>query len=256
MRASQPRILLYDIETAPPLIAAWERYETDALWEERPGYMLCYAYKWLGEARTRVVGLPEFKTYKRHPHDDKELIQSLYALFEEADIIVAHNGDGFDQRTSKGRFLVHGFGPPAPFKQIDTLKVSRKHFRLPSHKLDDLAKLLGVRRKVRTGGIDLWYDVVHGDMTAWNKMMRYNKQDVRVLEDVYLKLRPWIENHPALNLYDNPHKCPKCGLGPMQARGYRLTKTLRYRRYQCQNCGGWSSERESDKSFTKPILVN
>ena len=256
MKAGLPRILLYDIETAPPIVAAWERYETNVLWEERPGYMLCYAYKWLGEARTHVVGLPDFKTYKRYPHDDKLLVQSLYELFSEADIIIAHNGDSFDQRTAKARFLKYNLGPPAPFKQIDTLKVSRKHFRLPSHKLDDLAQYLGVKRKIRTGGIDLWYDVTHGDMKAWSKMMRYNQQDVRVLEDVYLKLRPWMSGHPGLNLYGQPHKCPYCGSGPLQYRGFRLTKTLRYHRLQCQNCGGWSSERESDKTFVKPVLVS
>lgn len=256
MRAFQPRILLYDIETAPPLARVWQKYEADVLWYEEEGYMLCYAYKWLGEAKTHILGLPDFKTYPKQPTNDKLLVQSLYELFEEADVIIAHNGNSFDQRTVNGRFLLYGLNPPAGYKQIDTLKVSRKYFRLQSHKLDDLGNYLGVGRKERTGGIDLWHDVMSGDMKAWARMKRYNKQDVRLLEAVYLKLRPWIDNHPGLNLYGNPHKCPKCGLGPLQARGFRITKTLRYRRFQCQNCGGWSSERESDRSFIKPVLVN
>lgn len=239
----------------PNMAAVWGKYEQNVLWYEQESYMFCYAYKWAGEARTHVVSLDEFKTYKKTPRDDKPLIESLYALFDEADVLIAHNGDSFDQKVANGRFWKHGLTPPAPYKQIDTLKVARKNFKLNSNKLDDLGNFLGVGRKERTGGIDLWYDVYHGDKKAIKKMRSYNKQDVNLLERVYYKELPWITNHPNTALYDNnPEACPNCGLGPMHKRGLTRTRTMTYHRVQCQNCKSWHRFREGEKK-EKPVYV-
>lgn len=250
------KVLIWDCETAPSLAYVWEKYETNVLWYEREGYMLCFAYKWLGDKRNHIVALPDFKTYKKSPHDDKQLITALHGLFCEAQIIIAHNGDSFDQKIANGRYLYHNFEPPEPYKQIDTLKIARKNFRLNSNKLDDLGNFLGVGRKERTGGVDLWHDVLDGDMKAWARMKRYNRRDVDLLEAVYLKLRPWTQNHPSMNLLESrPNACPKCGGGPMQGRGIRVNKTTLYRQFQCQSCGGWCHSPIADK-IIKPNYVN
>jgi hypothetical protein len=238
------KICLYDLETAPSLGYIWDKYETNVLWYVKQGYLLSYAYKWLGDNKTYVVSLPDFKTYKKDPENDKELVQSLYRLFESAEVLVAHNGDSFDERTANGRFFFHHLTPPPPHKRIDTLKISRKYFKIQSHKLDDLGDYLGVGRKERTGGIDLWRDVLDGDMKAWKKMCKYNRMDVILLERIYLHLRPWAENHPAINLIENNVKaCPKCGACELVARGTRYNKTTIYQRYRCKACGGWCNSR-------------
>lgn len=250
------KILLWDCETMPNIAAIWGKYEQDALWYEREGYMFCFSYKFLGDKRTRVLSLPDFKTYKKNPHDDKELIQALYALFEEADVIIAHNGDSFDQKVANGRFLVHGLTPPAPYKQTDTLKIARKNFKLNSNKLDDLGRILGVGRKERTGGIDLWYDVYHGDQKAVKKIVSYNIQDVNLLERVYMKLRGWDTNSAPVNVYEGrPNACRVCGSDKIYAgMKYRATNTTLYQYFRCMGCGANLKSRLPEKGI-KPLYV-
>lgn len=238
------RILIYDLESFPNIAAVWGKYEQNVLWYEREGGLASFAYKWLGERQTHVKALPDYRTYRKDMYDDKFLIQDLYELFNQADAVVAHNGDSFDQKKANARYLAHNIVPPEPYKQIDTLKVARKHFKLNSNKLDDLGSLLGVGRKERTGGLDLWHDCYYGDTKAWRKMKSYNKQDVVLLEKVYLKLLPWMSSHPAMGILTNiPGACPKCGKGPMQKRGFNFTTVSTVQRYQCQSCGGWSQGR-------------
>lgn len=137
-----------------------------------------------------------------------------------------------------------GLPPPAPYKQLDTKKIAKKYFSFTSNKLDDLGRYLGIGQKLDTGGYGLWLGCEEGDPKAWKKMKRYNKQDVVLLEEVYLKLRPWIANHPAV---DNRDNCPKCNSANMQKRGYGFNKTSKYQRFQCMDCGGWSRVRVNEQ---------
>lgn len=251
------KILIYDIETAPNLGYIWGKYEQDVIRYESEWYIMCFAYKWLGERSTHVIALPDFpKFYSKYPENDLGVVKELHRLFSEADVVIAHNGNSFDQKKSQARMAYHGFKPPEPYRQIDTKLVSRKYFSFNSNKLDDLGELLGCGRKIQTGGFDLWYGCMRGDKKSWNKMKRYNKQDVVLLEKIYLKLLPWINNHPAMNVLGELDSCPKCGHGPMQRRGKQINKSNFYWRYQCQRCGGWSRQRLVEKDKNKVAYVN
>jgi DNA polymerase elongation subunit (family B) len=243
------KILLYDIETSPSLGYTWEMWETNVLKVIQPWYMLCFSYKWLGEKKTHVISLPQFKGYKKNHRDDKELVKKLWSLFEEADIIMGHNGDRFDIKKTNAKFIEHGFNPPEPYKTIDTLKIARRYFKFDSNKLDSLGEYLGVGRKMKTGGFDLWLDCMDGDMKAWVRMEKYNKQDVVLLEKVYLKLRPWIQNHPNLNILDNKYNsCPNCKSSNLHKRGFSLTTIGKKQRWQCKDCGAWSTSTKTIKT--------
>ena len=50
-----PKILLFDIETAPALAWVWAQFDTSVIATEQDWYMLCFAYKWLDEKRTYFV---------------------------------------------------------------------------------------------------------------------------------------------------------------------------------------------------------
>ena len=67
-------------------------------------------------------------------------------------------------------------------------------------------------------------------------------RDVIATELVYLKLLPWIDNHPNVGAYEPSTEavCPKCGSDNLQRRGTSILQQGRYPRYQCQACGGWS----------------
>lgn len=256
-KSNKAKVLLYDIETAPNLIHTWGIYEQTALEVVRPWYILCFAYKWLDEATTHVVSLPDFeKAYKKDPENDFFVVNRLYELFNEADIIIAHNGNNFDQKKVSARFLVHGFDPPTYYRQIDTLKEARKHFKFDSNKLNDLGVALDLGEKVQTGGYGLWKNVMAGDESAWKKMKKYNKQDVVLLEQIYKVLRPWIANHPNISVLNGlMDGCPKCGSFRMQKRGIRNNKTTAYQEYQCQSCRGYSRSRISTNTEV-PEYVN
>ena len=232
----------------------WGKYDQNVLDFERDWYILSFSYKWIGKKRVDAVALPDFKTlYKKDKEDDSALCLALWQLFNEADIIIAHNGDRFDIRKANARFLQHGFDVPEPYKTIDTLKIARRYFKFDSNKLDDLARYLGLGRKVNVGGFSTWKGCMNGDMASWRKMVTYNKMDVDLLEKVYIIMRPWVHNHVNINS-SGGEKCPACGSTDVQKRGWARTRINRYQRVQCQNCGKWSRSTLAEK-VNKPLLV-
>lgn len=244
-----PRILLWDIETSPSLGWVWEKWDTNVLSFEAEWYILSVAWKWLGESRVHAKGLPDFPSYRRNPTSDKALCGTIHELLSEADVVVAHNGNKFDQPKARARLLVNGFDPPQPFREVDTCQVAKRHFNFTSNKLGDLCTQLGIGGKEETGGFATWLGCMSGDEAAWKRMLRYNKQDVRLLEALYLRLRPWIERHPHVGLMaDDADACPKCGGGPLTCQGFRYYGVTKRQRYQCRACGGWCQGRTMVKS--------
>jgi len=239
----EPKVLLYDLETGPNLGYVWGKWEQNVIEFAQEWELLCFAFKWLGKNAITA--------YAQDTMTEEELVGQLHELIDEADVVIAHNGDRFDQRMANAKFIEFGMDPPSPYRSIDTKKVAARYFRFTSNKLDDLGEKLGVGRKDNVGGFATWLACMEGDQKAWNRMKKYNKQDVALLEDVYLKLRPWIENHPPMNiLKDSITACPKCGEEDnLHKRGTRkLNKTTTVQRYQCQSCGGWCQSRHSQKS--------
>jgi hypothetical protein len=243
-----PKILLFDIETAPNLGYVWGKYEQNVIEYTSEWYMLAWSAKWLG-GKQITRGLIDYEGYEPHGECDKLLVVELHRLIEQADVIVAHNGDKFDIKRSNTRFVENGLKPPEPFRTVDTCKVARRHFGFNSNKLDDLGRRLGVGRKAPTGGFDLWKGCMAGDKKAWNRMKRYNAQDVRLLEAVYLKLLPWITNHPHVGiLSDTENGCRNCGGTHLQRRGRLITATGIKPRFQCQDCGTWMCGKHQKKT--------
>jgi hypothetical protein len=241
-------VAIVDIETAPNLAYVWGHYEQNVIAYERQWTLLSFAYKWRGEKKVHCSALCDFPSYERSPHDDSQLMAALWRVFDEADLIVWHNGDRFDRKKSNTRFLAANLSPPSPYKTVDTLKVARREFAFNSNKLGDLAKFFGFAGKVKHDGAETWLGCIRGDAKQWALMKKYNAHDVVINEWVYERLLPWITNHPNITL-DEPKResplCPNCGSDRVLKRGWNMAKSYRMRRYQCLGCGHWSSgERE------------
>lgn len=236
------KILLIDLETSPNIGAFFELYkEGNILWTDQYWYILCFAYKWLGEKETHCVALPDFKTWKKDKTSDEELVKKLWELFNQAEIIIAQNGNAFDFKKANARFIKWHLDPPSFYQKIDTLLIARKYFRFDSNKLDDLGDYLGIGRKIRTEK-GLWKDCMNGDKKAWAMMEEYNKRDVILLEKVYYKLRAWDTSSPNMNLLiGGVFCCPTCGSSNTEKRGFRYSKVNIYQQYFCKNCGRWST---------------
>ena len=231
------KILFLDIETFPNIAYVWGKYQQDVIRYTQQSCIATYAAKWQG-GKVFAGSLPEFDNYVPGSYDDSKLIDQLWALLDEADIVVAHNGDNFDVRTCKARFVFHGMTPPSPFRTVDTKKVAKSVGRFNSNALNDLGDLLFNDKKIKTD-FDLWQGCINGDKKSWNQMVRYNKKDVLLLEKLYLRLLPWIPNHPNQAVSGKP-SCPKCGSQNIMYKGYRCTQTRQYRQFVCRHCGGWS----------------
>jgi DNA polymerase elongation subunit (family B) len=233
------KILLLDIETAPSLGYVWGKYDQNVIRFLQDWYILSFAYRWFDTDQPIVCkALPDYPNYKRNKRDDKALCQDLWDLLNEADIVVAHNGDNFDIKKINARLVLHGIPPPAPYKTVDTLKLARKHFKFDSNRLNDLARVLGLGEKVRIHA-DNWNDCMNGDMKAWAIMKEYNPHDIVLLEGLYVLLRAWGSHPDVALIAGHPGDCPTCGSDRVQRRGLIHLKTRSYQRLNCQACGSW-----------------
>jgi len=245
-----PRVLFLDIETSPLLAWTWSLYGEQRISPttqlERDWNILSWSASW-GDEPYNVFGrsLNDDKRRKRVSSemwwcDDYYLARDIGELMEKADVIVAHNGDRFDIPKVNSRLLAHRLPVPTPFKTIDTLKVSRSRFRHTSHRLVYLAELLGFDGKIDTD-FSLWQRCVHGNAKAFEDMLDYNKQDIVVLYNCYLKLRPWIKNPPNLSAISGSGAghCPRCDArirSEEKWTGWHVTPRNRYPTLRCHKC--------------------
>lgn len=236
------KIALLDIETAPNLGYTWGKWEQNVISFVRQWYMLSYSWKWLDSSDVYCKGLCDYPGYRKNVDNDEQLLRDLWKVFDEADIVVAHNGDAFDIKKSNARFIVHDLPPPSTYKTVDTLKLAKKHFKFESNKLGDLGEYLEVGAKLPHTGFEVWKGCMRGDQASWDVMKEYNTQDVLLLERVYLKLRPWATTHPNLTVYGGSKEaCPTCGSDHVQRRGFNYAKVQVRQRWRCNSCGSWYS---------------
>jgi hypothetical protein len=243
---NKPRILVFDIEKLPSIGYVWGRWEQNVIRFTQQTAVCTFVAKWLHDKKIISKSLPDYAGYSAGSYDDKALVADLWKLLDEADMVIAHNGDSFDTKVAMGRFIFHGMKPPAPFKSIDTKKMVKEVARYNSNSLDDLCSLLGLGKKLKTD-FDLWEGCINGDMACWNKMVKYNKMDVLLLEKLYLRLLPFAKTHPNLTFWTRG-ECPKCGGHNIQYRGVARCITRQYRRFVCKDCGSWGRVVKSDKA--------
>ena len=212
--------------------------------------MICASWRWAGEEKVHSVSvLDDPKRFKRDPSDDRYVIETLHKVLSEADVLVGHNSDSFDKRYLDTRILVHGLDPLPPIPSIDTCKIAKSKFYFNSGKLDYLGKLLKVGQKIDTTP-GLWMRVLNGEKAAIREMVVYNQEDVRLLERVFNKLRPFIPNHINRQLFDRGEGCPRCGSHKIQSRGTHKAITRIYQRWFCNACRGWFRTLRAEKNST------
>lgn len=250
-----PRILIFDIETSPLKAYVWKLWKTNVNLDHIINEWFCIAWsaKWLysNEVMGEVLTPQEIKR-----EDDKRIISSLWDLINKADIVVAHNGNRFDIPRINARFIINDLPPTKPYFSIDTCLIARKQFGFSSNKLDALAGYFNIPHKLDTD-FDLWRRCLEGDQQALDYMLEYNKKDVTILEEVYLRIRPWIKNHPNVgNLNDDRCSCAYCGSNNIEIvpDQFYYTNVGKYSIYKCEECGGLSRGRKKINEY--PLLTS
>lgn len=231
-------LLYIDIETTPLVVETWGAYESNAMHILEHSKILGFAYAWNDGPVKTVYPLPT--GYESFDEDEeKQILHELWYLFDEADFVVAHNGDRFDIKKINTRLIKAGFPPPSPFLSIDTLKLARSNFSFTKNNLGELGLFFGLGGKLDHTGYALWRGCLEGDLASWKLMRRYNKRDVELLRDVYKVLRPWAKSHPSV-LDMGETGCPRCKSQLHQKRGVRRTAAgTFYQRFQCTGCGAY-----------------
>lgn len=232
---NKPKILLWDIETLPRVVTVWEHYEQNVLWCIKEWQLLSFAWKWFGDPKINVMSLRTVS--------EAQLVAELWGLMDSADFTVAHNGDKFDIKKARTKFIEYKHNPFEPSHTVDTLKIAKAHFSFPSNKLDDLCAYLGIGRKVNTGGVSLWRECFEGNIKSLNKMETYNKHDVRLLEGLYKRISPWVYNQPKISIISGQREqCPNPACGSMNTHrnGFKYTAAQGKKvKMQCQDCFKW-----------------
>lgn len=240
-----PKIVLFDIETSPSISFTWKRFKENISIDQviQDPIMLTWSAKILysDEILSDKITAQEVVKF-----DDKRIVTSLWKVLDDADIVIGHYSDHFDIPMLNSRAVINGLAPYTPITSIDTKAIASRNFRFPSNKLDALGSYFGVGQKIKTE-FSLWRRCIMGDVIAIDEMCTYNKQDVVLLEEVYLKLRPWTKAHPNVAMYIDSTKtmCSHCGSEDVTKidKPY-YTQTNKYDVYRCK-CGALSRGRKS-----------
>lgn len=222
------RILTFDIESAG----------VNALKSDL-GFVLMVGYKWLHEPEAKIITIK--KKHLKH-FDDRDVLRRFSTVYTKADITVAHFGSVYDRRFIQGRLLIHDLPPIPQTIMRDTCMIARSVANYSSNRLKNLGTTLDLvhtKHEKGAGWPGWWFKAMQGDMNAVREMAEYCKGDVLATEELYLRLRPFDNAHPRLDM--RSARCGACG-GHTERRGYRYTKTTRYARLQCLNalCQRWS----------------
>lgn len=200
-----PRVLIYDIETAPLLGYCW------SLWDNNIGlnqihsdwHVLSWAAKWMGEGDVYY----EDQRNAKNVEDDKELLQGIWKLLDECDFVITQNGKKFDQKKLNARFVIHGMKPPSSYRHIDVLQIAKSQFGFTSNKLQYMTETLCKKYKksghAKFSGFELWSECLRGNMEAWSEMENYNILDILSLEELYSIISPWDSKLPNFSVYDD-----------------------------------------------------
>lgn len=237
---SGAKILYFDVETAPISAAVWGLWDNNVSLNmiQSDWYLLSFCAKWAHS--DEVIYFDKRNSW--NDEDDSELLQELWSLLDEADIVIGQNSKKFDEKKVNARFILNGMKPPSHYRSIDTMQIAKRHFGFTSNKLEYMTDKLCKRYKKLThgkfAGYELWKQCLVGNPAAWEEMRDYNINDVLSLEELYHILRPYFKGNLNLNVYteSNEFKCV-CGNDSFTHNGYHYTNASKFDRFKCDNCG-------------------
>jgi len=220
-RIQNLKVLVYDIETSYNIVSSWRtgynlNIPVSNIIKERA--IICVSWKWVGE--DKVYNL----TWDKN-QCDKFLLEQFINVMNDADLLVAHNGDRFDLKWIRTRALKHGLDMLPFYQQHDTIKTAKRYFNFNSNKLDYISSFLGHEGKIKTE-YELWDKIIlHKDKDALIEMVKYCDEDVRQLEKVYLDLLNWDKPKTHAGVLKNRPKftSPYSGSRNLEFIKYRST---------------------------------
>jgi DNA polymerase elongation subunit (family B) len=214
------------------------------------GIILCCGFKEVGTGKPKVLDILDYVG------DDMDLIKAEKRLLKDiskelldSDVWLTHFGTYYDIPFVNTRLLYHDLPVvPSNFAHIDTWKIAKNRLKLRNNRLITVSEFLGTEEEKNAIKPEQWIRALGGHAPSMRYIVEHCRRDVVVLEEAYLRLRPLVLDHPNRGLIDGRGGCSVCGETKLQKRGFHVTRTRKYQRFQCTSCGGWSKG-------TKPVEI-
>lgn len=249
VNAQGPKILLFDIETAPIVAHMW------SMWQQGFGlnqiendwFILSFAAKWLGSDEVFYYDQSEAVNIE----EDYDLLLKLWNLLNEADIVIGQNVKKFDVKKTNARFIINGLPKPSTYRLIDTLEIAKQQFGFTSNKLeymtDKLCSKTVKSKHEKFPGHLLWSECLKGNSEAWAEMKEYNIDDVLSLEELYNLLSSWDSKLPNFDVYVDE----VLDMSEWEKDGFHYTNLGKYQRYRNKLTGQQRRSRVNSLSKEK-----
>lgn len=238
----QPKVGVLDIETSAMEALVFERRDVNIGLDNiiKDWQIIAWSFKWLG--KKKVI----YQDVRRA--SEKTILQILWRLLDQADIIITQNGQSFDSKRINARFIHYGMPPPSFYCHLDTYRIARHVADFTSNSLEYLSDKLCVKYKKlkhsKFPGISLWNECRKNNIKAWEEMKRYNIRDTLVTEELYEKLRAWAPDKypkPYQDRISSSLHCNTCDYkGNMTKWGFYRTNKGMWARFACPHCGSFA----------------
>jgi|GEM_PF-5368127 len=239
----KPKILIYDLE-----FCATQTFKGDLRID--PGFIFCFGYKELGSPRAKTISILDYPG--RTSIDDSNLVREIGKILQDVDLHVFQFGKRCDFKFIQTKLLKHGFPLLSnKYTAFDTCEYARRYLGLKSNSLAALATFFNLDESKMHLPADTWLLANAGNELAIRRIARRCESDVRITEEIYLRLRPLVTDHPPihsistleeLGVAERPKLCQCCGeVGSFSAQGPRPLKTKIMQQWKCRRCGAWVS---------------
>lgn len=228
--------LFWDLEVSPDIVLSWRVGHKVSIGPEniiKERAIICIGYKWEQDKKARVLVWDD-------KQDDKEILRQFINLANEADELIAHNGDKFDMPWFMTRCLFHRLPTFPVYKTADTLQWAKRRFYFNSNKLNYIAQFLGMGAKLKTD-FGMWREItLNNDRSALKKMAIYCARDVELLQNVWQKLAPLsaIKSHAGVMANRDNWSCPACASEHVKKNLSRISACgTTSHQMKCNDCG-------------------
>lgn len=214
------------------------------------GIVLCVGFKEVGRGKPEVYNILDYTGVDNDLiKAEKRLLKDVSKKLLDSDVWLTHFGTHYDIPFVNTRLLYHQLPIlPPNYAHIDTWKIARNRLKTRNNRLITLSEFLGTDDEKNAIKPEQWIRALGGHSPSMDYIVEHCRRDVLVLEEVYTRLRPLVLDHPNRGLVDGGGGCGVCGSNQLQKRGTHITRTRKYQRFQCQDCGAWSKS-------VKPIEV-
>ena len=211
------------------------------------GVVLCVGFKEVGTGKPVVLSVGDYEG-DNIIKLEKELLKDVSKRLLDCDVWLTHFGTYYDIPFINTRLLYHKLPTLPQYAHIDTWRTARKALKLRNNRLITISEFLGTEDEKNAIKPEQWLRALGGHQPSLAYIVEHCRRDVLVLEEAYERLKPLVTDHPNKGLVDGSGGCGVCGGTKLQKRGFAITRTRKYQRFQCSQCGTWSKG-------TKPIAI-